>query len=432
MMSIPPNFNPLPNGQPSSDRLALLYHLTQTFNSSLDLDEVLNRVMDEVIQATHAERGFVMLLDENDNLVFRTARGMDQSVIRDPVFQVSMTTVEGVARNGEAVITGDAQLDPRFSMRTSVRLLGLRSILCVPLKVKDRTLGTIYVDNRVQAGIFTDADLELLSAIASSAAVAIENARLYQVAVEKGRLESELQMARQVQIGLLPTETPKVDGWEFVARWTPARQVAGDFYDFIPGPEGQVGLLIADVSDKGMPAALFMSLARSILKASLDHNASPAEGMRRANRLICADSSSGMFVTIFYALLDPLAGTMTYVNAGHNPPLYYKCGKRPGQGYLSQLGRSGIALGVEDETIYEQHTLPFVAGDVLMMYTDGVTDAMDPHGNPYGIERLEGLALNYREASAAEIATALEQSIQSFTAGAPLFDDITTLIVKRL
>jgi sigma-B regulation protein RsbU (phosphoserine phosphatase) len=432
MTSMPQNTESTPNAQLSSERLALLYHLTQTFNSSLDLDEVLNRVMDEVILATHAERGFVMLLDENDNLVFRTARGMDQSTIRDPVFQVSLTTVESVARTGEAVLTGDAQIDPRFNMRTSVRLLGLRSILCVPLKVKDRTLGTIYVDNRVQASIFTDPDLELLSAIASSAAVAIENARLYQVAVEKGRLERELQMARQVQAGLLPTETPQVPGWEFVAHWTPARQVAGDFYDFIPGPEGRVGLLIADVSDKGMPAALFMSLTRSILRASLNHAVSPAEGIRRANRLICADSSSGMFVTVFYALLDPAAGKMTYVNAGHNPPLFYKCGKRAGQGYLSQLGRSGMALGVEEEAAYEQQTLPFGAGDVLVMYTDGVTDALDPQDNDYGIGRLESLALAHREASATEIATALEQSIQSFTAGAPLFDDITTLIVKRL
>ena len=174
--------------QSSGDRLALLYRLSQTFNSSLDLDEVLNLVMDEVIAVTRAERGFVTLLEPDGSLVFRVARGMDQKTIDDPQFQISRSVVERVAREGEPILTGDAQRDDRFDMRRSVMVLGLRSIVCVPLKIKDQISGVVYVDNRLQTGIFTDADLELLTAIASSAAIAIENARLYQVAVEKGRL----------------------------------------------------------------------------------------------------------------------------------------------------------------------------------------------------------------------------------------------------
>ncbi len=284
----PPNF-PFPGESAPADRLALLYHLSQTFNSSLDLNEVLNRVIDEVIVSTRAERGFVMLRDELGKMTFRVARGMEQSSIDDPMFQISLGIVEGVAQNGQPVLTGDAQIDPRFSMRQSVRLLGLRSILCVPLKVKEQILGTVYVDNRIQAGIFTQEDLELLSAIAYSAAIAIENARLYQVAVEKGRLERELQVARDVQVSLLPREIPQFPGWEFVARWLPARQVAGDYYDFIPGKDGQLGIVVADVSDKGMPAALFMTLTRSIIRASMDLAIPAMEGMSRANRLISAE-----------------------------------------------------------------------------------------------------------------------------------------------
>ena len=348
MSSSNPPFNlPNPGESAPADRLALLYNLSQTFNSSLDLDEVLNRVIDEVIVATRAERGFVMLHDGQGQLMFHVARGMDQSTIQDPVFQVSLGIVEGVARNGQPVLTGDAQIDPRFSMRQSVRLLGLRSILCVPLKIKEQILGTLYVDNRIQAGIFTQADLDLLNSIAYSAAIAIENARLYQVAVEKGRLERELQMARDVQVSLLPREIPQIPGWEFVARWLPARQVAGDYYDFIPAQDGQLGIVIADVSDKGMPAALFMTLTRSIIRANTDLAISPVEAMSRANRLICADSTSGMFVTLFYALLDPAHNRMTYVNAGHNPPLFFQTGKRPGQGALSHLDRTGMAMGVD-------------------------------------------------------------------------------------
>jgi GAF domain-containing protein len=197
----------------SDDRLALLYRLSQTFNSSLDLQEVLNRVMDEAIAVMHAERGFVMLREPDGSLGFRVARGLDRETIDAPQFQVSRGVVTWVAQEGQPVLTSDAQRDDRFSMRDSVRALGLRSILCVPLVVRGRVSGVVYVDNRMQAGIFEQPDLELLASIASNAAIAIENARLYQLAVEKGRMERELQMAHEVQAGLLPREAPRVPGW---------------------------------------------------------------------------------------------------------------------------------------------------------------------------------------------------------------------------
>jgi len=354
--------------QPSSERLALLYRLSQAFNSSLDLDEVLNRVMDQVITVTRAERGFVMLHEADGQPVFRVARGMDQNTIDDPQFQVSRSVVEQVAREGQPVVTSNAQVDDRFSMRQSVMVLGLRSILCVPLTIRDKILGVVYVDNRLQIDIFAQPDLELLTAIASSAAIAIENARLYQLAVEKGRMERELQVAREVQTSLLPRETPQIPGWEFAACWHPAREVAGDYYDFVPLGGGKLGLVIADVSDKGMPAALFMALTRSIVRASVSHASSPAAAIAHANRLICADASDGMFITLFYALLDPATGEFTYVNAGHNPPLL--CGPN---GRLTELTLTGMALGVLTDSQFEEHTARLDPDDFILLYTDGVT-----------------------------------------------------------
>ena len=412
--------------QPSSDRLALLYRLSRTFNSSLDLDEVLNRVMDEVIGVMHAERGFVTLLEPDGRFVFPVARGMGQKTIDDPQFQISRGVVERVARQGRPILTSDAQTDDRFGMRRSVKTLGLRSILCVPLEIKDQVSGVVYVDNRLQAGIFTQADLELLTAIASSAAIAIENARLYQVAVEKGRMERELQVAREVQASLLPRETPRVPGWEFAARWQPARKVAGDYYDFIPGDEGQLGLVIADVSDKGMPAALFMALTRSIVRASVGHAPSPADGIAHANRLICADSTSGMFVTLFYALLILATGEITYVNAGHNPPLLY----RADQDQLAELTRTGMALGVVVDSPFEQRTVHLNPGDFILLYTDGVTDATDAHLQDFGMERLQRVILDQRRAPAVEIIAALEQAIHDFVGSTARFDDITIVVTR--
>jgi sigma-B regulation protein RsbU (phosphoserine phosphatase) len=414
--------------QPSTERLALLYRLSQTFNSSLDLDEVLNRVMDEVIAATRAERGFVMLREADGRLVFHVARGMGQETIEEPHFQVSRGVVEQVAHEGQPILTSDAQSDDRFSMRQSVTVLGLRSILCVPLKIKDQVSGVVYVDNRLQAGIFTPADRELLAAIASSAAIAIENARLYQVAVEKGRLERELQMAYEVQAELLPREAPQVPGWDFAARWQPAREVAGDYYDFIPGDGGQLGLVIADVSDKGMAAALFMALTRSIVRASVDRAPSPADGIAHANQLICADATSGMFVTLFYGLLNPATGEFTYVNAGHNPPLLY----RADQDQLTKLVRTGMVLGVIEDTLFEQHTLRLNAGDFIVLYTDGVTDATDAHLQGFGMERLQCVILDHRHAPAADVVAALEQAIGDFAGSTAPFDDVAIVVIKCL
>jgi sigma-B regulation protein RsbU (phosphoserine phosphatase) len=413
--------------QLSSDRLTLLYHLSQTFNSSLDLDEVLKRVMDEIIAAMGAERGFVMLREDDGELVFRAARGIDQKTIDEPQFHISRSVVEEVARDGQPLLTSDAQRDSRFSSSQSVHGLRLRSILCAPLKIKDRISGVVYVDNQLRADIFTEADLELISAIASSAAIAIENARLYQVAIEKGRLERELQVAREVQSSLIPRVTPDVAGWDFAARWKPARQVSGDFYDFVPVGQ-RLGIVIADVSDKGMPAALFMALSRSIIRASVTSTRSPAKGIGQANRLICADSTDSMFVTLFYAQLDPETGELVYVNAGHNPPLLY----RANQDELIELTRTGMVLGLFEAVDFEQGTVQLNPTDFILLYTDGVSEAMDAHNREFGEERLRRILLDNRQAPAEDMAEALEQALTAFTGEAAPSDDITFVIARRL
>jgi sigma-B regulation protein RsbU (phosphoserine phosphatase) len=413
--------------QSSVDRLALLCRLSQTFNSSLDLDQVLNRVMDEVIVVTGAGRGFMMLRERDGTLIFRVARGMDRDTIDSPQFQISRSVVERVAREGQPIHTSDARSDDRFSMRQSVQTLGLRSILCVPLVVKDQVTGVVYVDNRLQAGLFTQADLELLIAIAAIAAMAIENARLYEVAVEKGRMERELQMAREVQASLLPPETPQVPGWEFAAHWQPAREVAGDYYDFVALGGGRLSLVIADVSDKGMPAALFMALTRSIVRACAGRTPSPADGIAYANRLLCADSTGGMFVTLFYGLLDPAAGTLTYVNAGHDPPLLY----RSDPDELSELGPTGMVLGVLEDARFEQGQVELQSGDFLLLYTDGVTDATNAQGQEFGRQRLQRVVRQKRRAPVAEMVSALEQAVQGFVGASLAFDDITIVGMRR-
>jgi len=416
-----------PSSKLTADRLALVYQLSKTFNSSLNLEDVLNTVMDEVISATHAERGFVVLRAVDGQLEFSAARGVDQATIGQPEFQISRGVMEQVARDGEGVLTSDAQQDERFMSRQSVMSLGLRSILCAPLRVKEKVLGAIYVDNRLHAGIFVPADLELLIAIAASAATAIENARLYQVAVDKGRMERELSMARRVQTGLIPETIPELAGWEFAASWLPAREVAGDFYDFIPREGRDLGLVIADVTDKGMGAALFMALTRSMVRASLEGETTAAEAITKANRLICANSTTAMPVTLFYGRVTPSSGELIYVNAGHNPPLLYRSASRS----FEELGRTGLVLGVDASITLDQHSASLKPGDCLVLYTDGVTDALNAGEQPFGEQRLRGAIQSSASGSAQTIAQGLLHALQEFIGGADPFDDITLLVAKR-
>ncbi|HWR65456.1 MAG TPA: GAF domain-containing SpoIIE family protein phosphatase [Bellilinea sp.] len=409
-----------------TERLSLLYRISQTINSSLDLDEVLKTVLDEVIAATRAERAFLVMTD-GEVQTFRVARGQEQTPIDDPRSQVSRGVIDRVLREGRPLLTSNAQSEDWLSERKSVMMLGLRSVLCVPLRHKGSTSGIIYVDNRVQSGIFTSDDLDLLNSIASSAAVAIENARLYQLAIDKGRLERELQLAHEVQVNLLPVELPQFAGWEFAARWDPAYEVAGDFYDLQPTEKNRVCAVVADVSDKGMAAALYMAISRTIIRASVLHTSSLSEGIRQANQLICQDSHSGMFVTVFYGQLNPTTGTFTYVNAGHNPPLHYSAANHK----LTRLTRTGMALGVDESAQFVQHSIKMAPDDFILLYTDGVTEAFNLTNQAFGEKRLEDILLEHRHPNAAELVDHIVDSVKQFSQRDHPSDDLTLVVLLR-
>ena len=412
---------------PQPDPLATLYRISQAFSSSLDLDEVLDRVLDEVIATTRAERGFLMLRDAAGALTSRVARGMDQRAIDSPEFQVSRSVVERVAANGEPTLTSDAQSDAWLGGRQSVRILGLRSILCVPLLLKGATIGVIYVDNRLQIGIFSPKDLELLAGIASSAAIAIENARLYAIAVDRGRLERELQMAREVQANLIPRQIPSLPGWEFAASWHPAREVSGDFYDFVPLDRQRLGIVIADVTDKGMPAALFMAHTRSVLRASLLGHPAPSDALTAANRLVAADSANGMFVTLCYLELTA-EGQVIWVNAGHNPPLLFRADSRT----FAELSRHALPLGIDAESVFAQGMQQLQVGDAIVLYTDGLSEGADDSGEEYGTERARQAIAAAAGSDADGVLAALLDSHSRFLGAKAPSDDVTIVVLRRV
>jgi sigma-B regulation protein RsbU (phosphoserine phosphatase) len=372
-----------------------------------------------------------ILTVDGDALTFQVAIGESSSGIKPFRVPLGQGIAGWVVEHKEPVIVADAHSDPRF-FGTLDKITGFvtRTLAAVPLIVNEKAIGVIEVFNK--PGGFTTADIELLATFASSAAFAIENARLYQVAVEKGRLERELQVARQVQWTLLPQVTPKISGWDLAGRWLPAREVAGDYYDFIPlemtpDQTQRLGVVIADVADKGIPAALFMVDVRSTLRASMFGAESPVHGLTHVNQLVSNDSHEGMFVTLFYAQINALDGMVTYVNAGQNPPLLV----RTSGGEMEALTRTGVALAVDPGILYSQRTVELTPGDFILFYTDGVTDALNSAGKEFGEERLRQVASAGHGKSAAEIVAALEAALQAHIVDTEPFDDITMLVLKR-
>ncbi|MDO9538653.1 MAG: SpoIIE family protein phosphatase [Methanocalculus sp.] len=243
---------------------------------------------------------------------------------------------------------------------------------------------------------------------------------------ERERLSKELEIARTIQESFLPDRAPTIPGFDLSARSIPALFVGGDFYDFIPISEGRYGLVIADVSGKGVSAALFMALSRTLVRASTADEPSPASAIIHANRMIFEDSKTSMFVTLFYAILDSRERTLTYVNAGHNPPVFI----RGDDASITLLKAEGIALGVLEEIQLETVTVPLHEGDLLVLYTDGVTEAENSSNDLYGEERLEELMGRIRGTTSAEIIASIIEDIRKFAGDAPQSDDITLLVMK--
>ena len=249
---------------------------------------------------------------------------------------------------------------------------------------------------------------------------------LRRTTAEKERIEKELEIAKEIQQSILPESAPVLPGFDIAGFNLPAREVGGDFYDYIPVGEGRWGVEIADVSGKGVPAALFMALSRTLVRASASENPDPAGSILEANRYICMDSKTCMFVTLFYGILDTRKGTFTYVNAGHNPPLLFRAGSSTAE----LLRGKGIALGIFDDIELELVELRLNAGDTVIFYTDGVTEATNERDEEYGMERLTALIPGLLDLGARKMIDAIVADVTAFAGNRPQFDDITLVVLK--
>jgi len=407
------------------DLLALISKVGVTLLASATLNETLEQIVTLVFEAVPADRCLIMMRDEgSEDLRVAVARLRDR-VGEVGEIRVSRNVLDEVVIRGKSVLTSDAQHDPRFASGTVV-LQGVRSVLAVPLGVSDKVFGIIYADSPIAEGRFTEDHLKVLTTLASVAAIRVENARLVEARLERERFERELALASEIQQRFQPTAPPHVSGYELQGISFPCYEIGGDYYDFIERDDGRLVIALGDVSGKGTAAALLMSSLHAAIHAqSASHNSLVAT-ISAVNRYLADNIPANRFVTLFYAELDPQSGALSFLNAGHNPPLIVHSA-----GTVEQLASGGLPLGIKPDAEYREGRTQLQKGDVLCIYSDGVTEAVSPTGEEFGATRLYEVVSRNIEASAAGIRDRIESSLTKFAQGTSAADDITLVIVKR-
>jgi serine phosphatase RsbU (regulator of sigma subunit) len=407
------------------DLLALISKVGITLLSSSTLEQTLEQIVSLVFEAVPADRCLLMMRDEgSEELKVAVARLRDRVGAVGEI-RVSRNVMDEVVIRGKSVLTSDAQHDPRFASGTVV-LQGVRSVLAVPLGVAEKVFGIIYADSPIAEGRFTEDHLKVLTTLASVAAIRVENARLVESRFQQERLERELQLAMEIQQRFQPTAPPSVPGYELQGISFPCYEIGGDYYDFIQREDGRLVIALGDVSGKGTAAALLMSSLHASIHAQTGSHDTLVETISAVNRYLADNIPSNRFVTLFYAELDPDSGAVSFLNAGHNPPLIVHAA-----GTVEQLASGGLPLGIKADADYREGRTTLQLGDVLVIYSDGVTEAASPSGEEFGPTRLYEVVSRNVDASAAGIRDRIESALTKFSQGTQAADDITLVIVKR-
>jgi serine phosphatase RsbU (regulator of sigma subunit) len=405
--------------------LLRLQEINTKISSTLEPQQLLELILDTAIELLEAERGFVVLINAAGEPECRVARNLAQQQIEDPIAGLSRSIVRKVLRNREPLLTTDASADARFD-GASIQELQLKSLMCVPLECKGVVIGALYVDGSGQ-GHFDHRALELACAFGSLAAIALENARLYDQLRQKERIEQELSLAARIQKSLLPRQQPQVAGLEVHGRMVPAGQLGGDYYDFIER-DGNLAICIGDVSGKGVPAGLVMVMARLFLHHWDVERADTKATMLAANRILHANTEPFVFMSMLLLYWDAHQQQLRYSGAGHETLLIYRAVQKT----VESLPSGGVVLGIKADisAFVEERTLPLQPGDVVLLYTDGATEALNVRGEQFGLDRLKAAFAAQADKNAAAIVDELCCVLQDFASGRAQHDDITLAVLR--
>lgn len=395
-----------------------LIHAGQELAGHSPLEKLFTIILKLALSAVEAKRGVILTLEEGE-LMVRASEGAG--------FSISTAVRDRVLREKCSLLISDAQVDDALRQQKSIVMHRVRSMMAVPLQTGDRVIGLIYVDNSTFIRPFSQEDLDLLTVMANVAAIRIEHARLAAVEQAEKLMELELSQASEIQQTLLPTEAPECQGYDLAGFNVPCRTVGGDYYDFVPYKDGRLALVVGDVSGKGLPAALLMSSLQARVQMLRETNPDPGTAVTVLNRSLAERCPLGKFITFFYALLDTKTGILKYSNAGHNYPLLLRA-----NGAVEELGGSGMVMGIFPSVYYEVREIKLEPGDLLALYSDGVTEATTPKGVEFGEEGLTKFLSAQQSDSCSQIVVSLADHVRRWRGSSSFSDDFTIVLARRL
>lgn len=417
-------------------QMAALLEGLRALGSGRVLDEVLAMVLDSAIEVTGAERGFIMMAnrDRDQRLEFKLARARGKVTLSGRTFETSRKIPETVFATGQQTIVEDLLDGDLAQLHTGTVALGIRHVLCTPLRLvryveradqkgADEIIGVLYLDSRERGALRSAHAQAALDTLSAEAALAIENARLYREALDNAKLEQELKVAAAIQQSLLPIANREGPFFSTAAASIACRAVGGDFYDYVDLPTSQFGFIVGDVAGKGSPAALLAAAVLGMFSAEATYQAGAAPLMTRLNHGLFRRAIEARFLTSFYGILGS-DGSLTYCNAGHNAPLLVSASG------IRRLEAGGTVLGLFDNASFEEETLTLQPGDLIVLFSDGVTEAMNPESDEFSDARLIACANAHRGEAPQQVLDALLAAVHAFCAGEPQSDDVTVVMVR--
>ena len=406
-----------------AERLRLLNEVHQVLTQEIDFEDLLELILERAFDTLGPEEGVVFLLDaegEPYRAATRSASGED--------LLYSRSLIEEVIEKGMGALVTDARTDSRFAAAESIRVSGVRSIVAAPLLDPEGVRGMIALSSRAQVREFNEDDMEFLVSLASVAALHIRNATLAGEAAERRRLSHELALARRIQVRLLPSRLPELEGYELYGDNVPSQTVSGDYYEIVEREAGrQCVIMVADVSGKGIVAALLTASLEALASGLTSVGQPPEQICSLASAQLHARTPPEKYATAFVASLDVASGGLRYSNAGHNAALLVRT-----SGVVEELASTGPPVGLLPRASFEGAEVGLQPGDVLLVYTDGITEATDPEDEEYGIERLAELLAEHRTAALPDLAERIEHDLEEFVSGVPFADDRTMVLLRRV
>ncbi len=413
--------------------IEILLETIAEVSSTIDLDDLLVSVVDKTLKFTGAERGILLLSDRNGEPTELEAHVARDNAGRDLPLKTtvySRSIPHKVAAEGRALCLIDAATAMEASLGQSIVDLRLLTVMCVPLKVKERTIGVLYVDSKASAREFTESDLKLFKALSYQAAIAIENARLVKEALRAERMQQSLNLARDIQTSLLPRGQLKVAGLDVFGVSRPCDETGGDYFDYLRLPDGRLGLTVGDVTGHGIAAALYMATARALMRAFITTEPDLSKVFYALNNSLERDMGTGRFLTLFYGEVSLVDRRLRYVRAGHDAPLLY----HSSEDFFEELESPGAnALGFERDARFEvAGPMSLRPGDILVLYTDGIPETRNATGELFGLKRLRSVVRTFRSRPAREIVDAVFREVSEFSGGTQAEDDLTLIVGKIL